>query len=77
MCVFVSPVFDMIDQMLFKHPAPLLDGVHEGDFKWFDVNLTPATEHPLLLQRLYRLIQTLELTDLYNTHMYTHTMELL
>lgn len=54
----------MVEKMLFKHPAPLLNDVHQCVLEGSNVQLQPATEHLLVLHLAHLHIKRLKEIDL-------------
>lgn len=62
--VFVSPLIYMVQKVLFEHPAPLFDDIHECVLEGTDVQLQPATKHRPVLHFAHPNIQRLKKINL-------------
>lgn len=58
------PLVYMVEQVLFKHPAPSLDDVHQRVLEGPEVKLQPAAEDPLILCLAHLCVQSFKQVDL-------------
>lgn len=54
----------MVEQVLFKHPTPFLDDIHQHVFEGSDIKLQPATKDPLILHLAHTYVQGFKQVDL-------------
>ena len=66
----------MVEQVLLEHPAPPLNGVHEGVLEGPDVQLQPAAEHTPVLHLVHAHIQRLKQVDLEHKGRFWGSLEL-